>query len=98
MYYNNNDKIIIKKLPKNFLKSDGTMLTNFHLSNIDLLSDYGFFTIRNDNNTPPTSSSVENISQRQVMLNKPYCDITRIWTDITIPLAPTILPSDQSGV
>jgi hypothetical protein len=81
MYYNNNDKILIRKLPKNLLKPDGSLLINFDQENVDILSDYGFYTVRNDNNEPPTINSKEIIKNRIITLDKPYVDIARVWLD-----------------
>jgi hypothetical protein len=81
MYYNNNDKILIRKLPKNLLKSDGSLLINFDQENVDTLSDYGFYTVRNDNKESPTINSKEIVKNRIITLDKPYADITRTWLD-----------------
>jgi hypothetical protein len=81
MYYNNNDKILIKKLPKNIIKPDGSIFIDFHLADINIISDYGFYTVRNDNNEPPTPNSTEKTKYRTILLDKPYADITRVWFD-----------------
>lgn len=81
MYYNNNDKILIRKLPKNLLKSDGSLFINFNQENVDILSDYGFYTVRSDNSEPPTNNSIEIQSEKQIILDKPYVDILRKWID-----------------
>lgn len=91
MYYNNNDKILISKLPKNLLKSDGSLLTNFHLSDINTLADYGFYSLRNDNNSPPVPNSIENVNQRQIIIDKPYFDIIRVWISSN-PHVPIVKP------
>jgi hypothetical protein len=64
------------------------MLSDFHLNNIDVLSDYGFFIVRNDNNIPPTPNSIESVKDRQISLSKPYCDISRTWINIAMPIIP----------
>lgn len=95
MYYNNNDKILIRKLPKNLLKSDGSLFINFNQENVDTLSDYGFYTVRNDNSEPPTPNSTENKNKQQIILDKPYVDIIRFWTDNTIPMNTVEPPKNE---
>jgi|688.fasta_scaffold886472_2 hypothetical protein len=85
MYYNNNDKILIRRLPKNIIKPDGSLFIDFNLADINTLSDYGFYTLRNDNSVPPSSNSIENISNRQIILDKPYFDIIREWKQMPSP-------------
>ena len=81
MYYNINEQLLLRKLPKNLIKNDGSLFVNFNNSDINTLSDYGFYTLRNDNNIPTTKYSVEDIAQRQIFLDKPYFDIIRVWTE-----------------
>ena len=81
MYYNNNDHILIRKLPKNLLKPDGSLWIRFDQENIDTLSDYGYYTVRNDNAEPLTINSTEIVKNRIINLDKPYVDITRTWLD-----------------
>lgn len=85
MYYNNNEKIIVRKLPKNLLKPNGDLFVNFHEADVNTISDYGFYLIRNDNSVPPQSHYVENIDLRQIIVNKPYADIVRTWIDVSVP-------------
>lgn len=85
MYYNINEQLLLRKLPKNLLKSDGGLLINFDQQNIDTLADYGFYTIRNDNSDPPTSNSIEDKNAQQIILDKPYADIVRVWIDAVVP-------------
>jgi len=93
MYYNTKESIVVNKVPKNLIKEDGSIFVNFHLSDINTLSDYGYYTIRNDNNQPPTNNSVEIPSEQQIILDKPYTDIIRKWLDTShktnIPTPPT---------
>ena len=49
MYYNINEEILLRKIPKNIIKSDGSLFINFDQANIDTLSDYGYYIVRNDN-------------------------------------------------
>lgn len=82
MYYNNNDQILVRKIPKNLIKLDGTLFINFDQSDIDTLSDYGYYTVRNDNSSPPNHNSLEIIHKRSIVLDKPYVDIIREWTQL----------------
>lgn len=95
MYYNNNDKMLVRKVPKNLLKPDGTLFIDFHLSDAQTLSDYGFYTVRNDNDQPPTINSIENVSLRQIVLEKPYVDIIRTWNDPSINIEPITAPETK---
>jgi hypothetical protein len=79
MFYNYNDNIIVSRLPKNLLKFDGTLFINFNISDAHTLADYGFYTIRNDNNLAPTPEYIEDIKKREILFDKPYADINRIW-------------------
>lgn len=85
MYYNINEQLLLRKLPKNLLKSDGSLLINFDQQNIDTLADYGFYTVRGDNSDPPTANSIENKKAQQIILDKPYVDIIREWIDVIVP-------------
>jgi hypothetical protein len=86
MYYNVNKKILLRKIPKNLIKPDGSLFINFDQQDIDTLSDYGYYTVRNDNDTPPTSNSIELTDKKSFILKKPYVDIIREWTE------PVIMP------
>jgi len=90
MYYNNNDKILIRKLPKNILRNDNSLFINFDQSDLYTLADYGFYTVRNDNiETNP--NYIEDISKRIINLDRPYADIIRVWVDNSVknPIAHT---------
>jgi len=79
MYYNNNDKILVRRLPKNLLKEDGSLLIDFHLSSPEVLSDYGFYIVRNDNSVAPVDCIGEDVDKRVVVIEKPYADVFRTW-------------------
>lgn len=81
MYYYNNDKIFVQRLPKNIIKPDGSLFLDFNQADKDTISDYGYYFVRRDNSTPPTPNSVELYKQRQIVLDKPYVDVTRVWQD-----------------
>jgi hypothetical protein len=84
MYYNINEEILLTKIPKNLIKEDGSIFINFYLSDINTLSDYGYYTIRNDNKEPPNNNSIEILSEQQIVLDKPYVDIIRKWLDVPV--------------
>jgi hypothetical protein len=81
MYYNINENLLLRKLPKNLLRNNGYLFIDFDKSDVNTLADYGFYTLRNDNNIPPTSNNVENETQRNIVLDKPYFDIVRHWSE-----------------
>lgn len=81
MYYDLNKKAVRTILPQKLIKSDGSLIANFNTSNEDVLSDYGYYTIRSDNNIPPTPTSIEIESAQKVTLDKPYADIVRVWLE-----------------
>jgi hypothetical protein len=83
MYYNSNDNITVSRLPKNLIKTDGSIFINFNLADMDTLSDYGYYTIRNDV-AQPKPTSIEDVTQRTVILEKPYADINRVWLNNNI--------------
>lgn len=93
MYYNVNEEILLRKLPKNLIKPDGSLFINFDQTDVDTLSDYGYYTVRNDNDTPPTSNSIELPDQKSFILEKPYVDIIREWIEPAIT-PPTIRNPD----
>ena len=86
MYYNVNEEILLRKLPKNLIKPDGSLFINFDQQDIDTLSDYGYYTVRNDNDTPPNPNSIELTDKKSFILEKPYVDIIREW------ISPVIMP------
>ena len=80
MFYNDNDKILIPRLPRNLIKPDNTVFFDFNSSDADTLSDYGFYTVRSDS-VKPNDNCVEDESKRIINLDKPHADITRFWVD-----------------
>jgi hypothetical protein len=79
MYYNVNDEILVPRVPKTLLKPDNSIFINFNNSDINTLADYGYYTVRSDNNQPPSVNSVEDVTNRKVTLDKPYADVSRRW-------------------
>jgi hypothetical protein len=79
MFYYIEENLLIRKLPKSFFKQDGTLMNNFDQNSVDVLSDYGFYTVRNDNNQMPEDCEREDVENRSIILEKPYVDIVRKW-------------------
>lgn len=96
MYYNTNENILVSRAPRNLIKPDGSIFIDFHQSDINILSDYGYYTVRNDNNSPPETNSIEDINKRNIVLDKPYADIERIW--ITHKIEPTITTTNNIDI
>lgn len=90
MYYYTNDKIFVQRLPKNIIKSDGSLFVDFNKADKETVSDYGYYFVRNDNSIRPTTNSVELYNQRQIVLDKPYVDIIRVWQDLSTNTVPHI--------
>ena len=84
MYYNIDEKILIRKIPKNLIKPDGSLFINFDQVDVNTLSDYGYYTVRNDNSSAPTLNSIELTDKRSFVVEKPYVDIIREWIEPTI--------------
>jgi hypothetical protein len=96
MYYNNNENILVPRVPKNLIKPDGSIFINFNNSDTDILSDYGYYTVRADNNIAPDNNHTEDESKRIIVLDKPYADITRTWTTNNPPeQQPTLVEIPQ---
>jgi hypothetical protein len=95
MYYNTNDQILIDVLPKILIKEDGSLFMDFNLANNETLADNGFYPVRNDNSEPPTINSIEIKSDIQIIIDYPYVDIVREWTDLPTP-AININPMNQT--
>jgi uncharacterized protein (DUF1330 family) len=85
MYYNVNDQILVDVLPKVLIKEDGSLFVDFHLANNETLADYGFYLVRNNNSQPPKENSIEIDNKRQIIIDYPYVDIIRQWTDLPTP-------------
>jgi|LakMenEpi03Aug12_release.lakeMendotaPanAssembly.Ray.scaffolds.fasta_scaffold799774_2 hypothetical protein len=80
MYYDNKNKIIINKLPKNCIDSSGNFIIDFdQITNINILADNNYYTIRNDIPLQPSDLYIEEISKRIINIEYPYADIIRSW-------------------
>lgn len=90
MYYNLNRKTISLSLPQNILKEDGSLFVDFNLSTDDILSDYGYYVLRSDNNVPPTPTSIEIEASKEIIVDRPYVDIVRKWLEVKTVASITI--------
>jgi|NOAtaT_7_FD_contig_31_6293033_length_1524_multi_6_in_0_out_0_2 hypothetical protein len=83
MFYDRKNNIIISKLPKNSIGSDGQFYINFDSAdNINLWADHGYFSIRTDSPAKPSDAYEEEILKRQVTIDYPYADVIRVWKQV----------------
>ena len=80
MFYYNPESLIIPRLPRTFMKNDGSLFLNFNLASSSTHVNYGFYIVRSDNNVPPTKQSREIVPLRIVNVDGIYVDIIRYWT------------------
>lgn len=78
--YNTTNNSIYDNSPDSIVLSNGVLVTG-PISDIELLADAGYYTIRNDG-PPQPENTTEDISARVINIDKPYVDITRTWTPI----------------
>lgn len=83
MYYNVNDEILVPRVPRTLLRPDNSIFINFNNADINTLADYGYYTVRSDNQ-PPNANSIEDTANREVTLEKPYADVSRKWISVKI--------------
>jgi hypothetical protein len=81
MFYYTENESLLRRVPKNFFNPDGVLMINFDQNNAEILSDYGFYTVRNDNSEIPENCEREDVTKRSIVLDKPYADITRVWIE-----------------
>jgi len=55
------------------------LMTNFDQNDAETLSDYGFYTVINDNNQMPEDCEREDVESRSIIIEKPYVHIVRKW-------------------
>jgi hypothetical protein len=77
MYYDINNQEILTSRPQSVKLDNGTTITGENLD-ASILAEGGYYTVRNDSPSQPPNTT-ENVSLRQVVLDKPYADITRTW-------------------
>lgn len=80
MYYNVNDQILVDVLPKVLIKEDGSLFIDFDKATTEVISDHGYYAVNEDNiNDKPINAITEEVSKRQIVLEKPYAKIIRTW-------------------
>jgi len=85
MIYNINKSLFLNNAPNNIVLNNGVLITG-PISDINVLADAGYYTVRNDEPVQP-ENTFEDVSQRNVVLDKPYVDVSRVWVEIepTVP-------------
>lgn len=81
MFYYTETESLLRRVPKNFFDDAGKLIINFDQQDAETLSNYGFYTVRNDNNEMPENCEKEDTEKRSIVLDKPYVDITRVWIE-----------------
>lgn len=90
MFYDNKNNILTNKLPKNSIGPNGQYYINFDTTNdINLWADHGYFSVRNDNLEKPSQNHEEDVNKRIIILDYPYADVIRTWTEHTPPQIPS---------
>jgi hypothetical protein len=85
MIYDINKSVFLNSAPNNIVLNNGVLITG-PISDINVLADAGYYTVRNDEPVQP-ENTFEDVSQRNVVLDKPYVDVSRVWVEIepTVP-------------
>lgn len=79
-YYDNKNKIITDQLPKNSIGPDGSIYIDFDkVQDVLILANHNYFFVRNDTPQQPSSLYVEDVNKRNIDIDYPYADITRVW-------------------
>jgi hypothetical protein len=86
MFYKDNN--ILLNGPSSVTLSNGTLVTG-PITDINILADAGYLTVRNDEPTQP-ENTMEDLSQRVVNVDGNYVDITRVWVVIPVSVPETI--------
>jgi hypothetical protein len=92
MIYDTNKNTFLNEPPKSVVLSNGVLVSG-PINDIDLLADAGYYTVRNDEPNQP-ENTFEDVSQRNVVLDKPYVDVFRVWVEIT-PAVPETISARQ---
>jgi hypothetical protein len=92
MIYDSKNNVLLNNPPNKLVLDNGTLITG-PINDIDLLADAGYYTVRNDEPIQP-ENTFEDVSQRNVVLDKPYVDVFRVWVEIT-PTVPETISARQ---
>jgi len=92
MIYDSKKNILLNNPPNSLVLDNGVLITG-SISDIDLLADAGYYTVRNDEPSQP-ENTIEDVSQRSVVLDKPYADVSRVWVEI-MPIVPETISARQ---
>lgn len=90
MYYDINNQQVIEVLPGSATNSSGVLVQGLSGFDANTIADCGFLTVRSS--TPQPENTIEDISQRNVSVDYPYADITRVWVS-----TPIVVPSTVSA-
>jgi hypothetical protein len=92
MYFNIKNQQLLNNYPNSLILDNGTLISGNNLD-ANILAEGGYYTVRNDEPTQP-ENTIENVSQRSVILDKPYVDITRVWIQVA-PSVPEAVSARQ---
>ena len=90
MLYDIKNETLLASAPSTLVLDNGTLITG-SISDIQVLANAGYYTIRNDGPTQP-ENTIEDVSLRTVSLDKPYVDITRVWITPPVVVPQSISP------
>lgn len=92
MYYNTRTQEITQTLPLNGYFEDGTLVQGLDLADTETKKLCGILQVKSD--TPQPENTVEDVSQRQVVIEEDGVIITRVWLEAAPE--PAIVPSSIS--
>ena len=88
MLYDINKNVFLNAIPDSIILNNGVLIIG-PISDINFLADVGYYTVRNDQPEQP-ENSFEDISQRNIILDKPYVDVVRVWVDMPVIIPETV--------
>jgi hypothetical protein len=90
MIYDINKNLLLNNAPNNIILNNGVLISG-PVSDINLLSEAGYYTVRNDG-PPQPENTTEDVDQRVINFDKPYVDISRVWV-----VEPVVIPDNISA-
>lgn len=90
MLYDIKNETLLASAPSTLVLDNGTLITG-SISDIQVLANAGYYTVRNDSPTQP-ENTIEDVSLRTVSLDKPYVDVTRVWITPPVVVPQSISP------